>query len=53
MPDNAKKNREAAIICTLEKLLSELDEQKLFLPALKIVEALEILSEGQDNTPTE
>ncbi|MEO9635763.1 MAG: hypothetical protein ABJF89_11190 [Parasphingorhabdus sp.] len=52
MPDNAKKDRKDAIIGALEKILSELDEHQLFLPALKIVEALDILSEDQEDTPT-
>lgn len=47
MTDNAKKLTEAAVIKTLEEILSELDKQELVLPALKIVEALEILANTQ------
>lgn len=37
------QDQKFAIIGSLEKILFELDEQRLYLPALKIVEALEIL----------
>jgi hypothetical protein len=43
MTDKTEKHRKVAIIATLEEILAELDKQQLFLPALKIVEALEIL----------
>jgi hypothetical protein len=43
MTDIDKEHQKNAVVATLEEMLSELDKQKLFLPALKIVEALEIL----------
>lgn len=49
MTDNAKKRKEAEVISTLEEILSELDKHQLFLPALKIVEALEILADKRDD----
>ena len=48
MTDNSEIHQKAAVIVALEKILSELDEQKLVLPALKIVEALQVL----DSTDT-
>lgn len=44
MTDNDKKHQKAAVISRLEEILSELDKQQLFLPALKIGEALDALS---------
>ncbi len=43
MTDKAGKHQKVAVIATLEEILSELDEQQILLPALKISEALEIL----------
>lgn len=43
MVDNNKQHQKVAIIDNLEAILYELDKQQLFLPALKIVEALESL----------
>ena len=44
MADDKIKYQKAAVIGTLEEILSELDKQQLFLPALKIGEALDALS---------
>ncbi|MGB5483124.1 hypothetical protein [Parasphingorhabdus sp.] len=44
MTDDNKKHEKDEVISTLEEILSELDKQRLFLPALKIVEALDALS---------
>ncbi len=49
MTDKRKNHQRIAVVGTLEEILTELDEQQLFLPALKIVEALEAL--GSSNTP--
>ena len=53
MADNIKKQQTVAVISTLEEILSELDRQQLLLPALKIVEALEVLesSNHADSPP--
>ncbi len=44
MADSATRHRKAEVIATLEDILVELDDLHLSLPALRIVEALEILS---------
>jgi hypothetical protein len=49
LTDKREKRQIIAVIDTLEEILTELDEQQLFLPALKIVEALEAL--GSSNAP--
>lgn len=49
MTDNAKKSKEAEVINTLEDILAELDKHQLLLPALKIVEALEVLADKRDD----
>lgn len=53
MVDNSEINQKAEVIVALEKILTELDEQKLDLPALKIVEALQVLdsTDTPDQTP--
>ena len=52
MTDSAKRHIKAEIIETLEEILVELDNLQLSLPALKIVEALEILSDKVDDSLT-
>ncbi|MEH6716715.1 hypothetical protein [Parasphingorhabdus flavimaris] len=49
MTDKSKDHQRSAVIATLEEVLAELDEKRHFLPALKIVEALEAL--GTEKTP--
>ena len=49
MNSNSDIPQKADVIVALEKILSELDEKQLVLPALKIVEALQVL----DSTDTE
>lgn len=44
MIDKSIKDQKVAVIAILEEILSELDDNQHFLPALKIVEALEILA---------
>lgn len=46
MIDSPTRHRKAEVIATLEEILVELDDLHLSLPALKIVEALEILSDS-------
>tara|TARA_R110000824_G_scaffold211072_3_gene397024 strand:- start:10684 stop:10845 length:162 start_codon:yes stop_codon:yes gene_type:complete len=49
MTDNAEKHQKSNLMRSLEEILSELDNQQLFLPALRIVEALDILSGKRDD----
>tara|TARA_R110000824_G_scaffold168723_1_gene345700 strand:- start:318 stop:632 length:315 start_codon:yes stop_codon:yes gene_type:complete len=49
LTDKSKDHQRSAVIATLEEVLAELDEKRHFLPALKIVEALEAL--GTEKTP--
>lgn len=49
MTENAKKSKEAEVINTLEDILAELDKHQMLLPALKIVEALEVLADKRDD----
>ena len=49
MADSPIRHPTAEVIATLEEILIELDDLHLSLPALKIVEALEILSDSVDN----
>mgnify|MGYP003680755390 CR=1 FL=1 len=51
MIDNSTKDQKIALIATLEGILSELDDQQYFLPALKIVEALEHLKSPDELAP--
>ena len=48
MVDNSRKTPKDTIVATLEEILAELDDQQYFLPALKIVEALEILDSHEE-----
>jgi len=50
MADSPIRHPKAEVIATLEQILVELDDLHLSLPALKIVEALEILSDGVDDS---
>tara|TARA_R110000824_G_scaffold132349_1_gene294807 strand:- start:75 stop:401 length:327 start_codon:yes stop_codon:yes gene_type:complete len=53
MTDSAKRDMHAKVISTLEEILVELDNLQLSLPALKVVEALEILSGKMEESLTE
>lgn len=53
MANSAKRNLKAEMIGTLEGILVELDNLQLSLAALKIAEALEILSEKTDDSLTD
>ncbi|MEH6789178.1 hypothetical protein [Parasphingorhabdus sp.] len=50
MTDSAKRNLKNEVIGPLEGILAELDNLQLSLAALKIAEALEILSDKMDDS---
>ncbi len=50
MTDSPNRHRKAEVIATLEEILVELDNLDFSLPALKVVEALEILSHNAEDS---
>ncbi len=53
MTDSANEHAPTKVVDMLEDILVELDNRQLSLPAIKIAEALELLSKKMDDSVTE